>query len=168
LSNINVLARIPQPAAPGRTLIDDQDTAYRFVVEVPTEPRQFAGGHLDNAGGAELLSAARNRYFAEAVAWPGIGPDTVWIPVRHVAIDYESEAFAGERLLCGVRACGRTRRTITLGQTMWEACSRRVVLRCTAVVVVFDTAVRRSIAVPDELWAAVQQAEYSAPPLGKG
>jgi acyl-CoA thioesterase FadM len=159
-----VIARVPQPWRP---LIDDPATAYRFVVEVPTEPRQFARGHLDNAGGAELLSAARNQYFAEAVAWPGIGPDTVWLPVRHVAIDYESEAFAGERLLCGVRARGRSLRTITVGQTMWEARSRRLVLRCTAVLVVFDTATRRSIAVPDELWAAVQRAEYSQPGQGQ-
>lgn len=151
-----MVVRIPQPHA------------YRFVVEVPTEPRQFARGHLDNAGGAELLSTARNLYFAEAVAWPGIGPDTVWLPVRHVAIDYESEAFAGERLCCGVRACGRSRRTISLEQTMWEVRSGRVVLRCRAVVVVFDTVSKRSIAVPDELWAAVQRAEYSPAPQRKG
>lgn len=133
--------------------------SYRFVVEVRTEPRHFARGHLDNAGGAELLSCARNRYFDEAVAWPGIGPHTIWLPVRHVAIDYESEAFAGERLRCGVRARGRTRRTIAVEQTMWEAHHRRVVLRCTAVVVVFDTVAQRSIPVPDELWAAVRRAE---------
>ena len=142
--------------------------AYRFVVEVAALPRHFARGHLDNAGGAELLSCARNRYFAEAVAWPGIGPRTLWLPVRHVAIDYESEAFAGEMLRCGVRARGRSLRTITVGQTMWEARSRRVVLRCTAVVVVFDTVAQRSIPVPDELWAAVQRAEYSTPCAGEG
>jgi acyl-CoA thioesterase FadM len=162
-----VVARIPQPAGhcrlEGRPLIDDPDTAYRFVIELATEPRQFARGHLDNAGGAELLSDARNRYFSEAVAWPGIGPHTVWLPVRHVAIDYESEAFSGERLLCGVRVRGRSTRTITLEQTMWEARSRRVVLRCTAVVVVFDTVSKRSIAVPDALWVAVQRAECSPP-----
>jgi acyl-CoA thioesterase FadM len=142
--------------------------AYRFVVEVSYEPRHFARGHLDNAGGAELLSCARNRYFAEAVAWPGIGPRTIWLPVRHVAIDYESEAFAGERLRCGVRARGRSTRTITVEQTMWEASSRRVVLRCTAVIVAFDTVAQRSIPVPDDLWAAVQKAEYSMPREGKG
>lgn len=163
-----MVSRITQPRCPWRPLIDDPDTAYRFVIEVPTEPRQFARGHLDNAGGAELLSTARNRYFAEAVAWPGIGPDTLWLPVRHVAIDYESEAFAGERFFCGVRVRGRSRRTIALEQTMWEVRSGRVVLRCKAVLVVFDTATKRSIAVPDELWAAVQRAECSPPPQGKG
>lgn len=148
--------------------IDGVASEFGFVVELRTEPRQFGGGHLDNAGAAELLSQARNRYFAEAVAWPGIGRDTVWTSVRRLVIEYESEAFTGERLAAGVRCIGRTRRTVRLREAMWAADAGRVVARCEAVIVTFDVSSRTSIDVPAELWEHVQRFEGPLPTLESG
>lgn len=155
----------PQPAEPPT---DGFAAEFRFVAELRTEPRQFGGGHLDNAGAAELLSQARNRYFADAVAWPGIGRDTVWTSIRRVVIDYEGEAFTGERLFGGVRAVGRTRRTIHLREAVWAVEAQRMVVRCEAIVVTFDVATRSAIDVPPELWAHIERVEGPLPMLKAG
>jgi acyl-CoA thioesterase FadM len=127
---------------------------YRYVKTLPFIPRHFEREHLDNAAAADLLSIARNAYFGEAICWPGIGVDAVWTAARRVTIEYESEAFADELLLAGVRAVGRTNRTLSLHQAVWTATGREV-LRCEAVIVTFDARLRSAIPVPDEFWALI-------------
>ena len=118
-------------------------------------PRHFPWQHLDNAAAAELLSIARNRYFGEAIGWPGIGAETIWTTVRRVTIEYESEAFADEILIAGVRTVQRTNRTLLLHQSVWTQTGREVV-RSEAVVVTFDVRLRLVVTVPDEFWALIE------------
>lgn len=130
---------------------------YRYVTPLPFIDRHFEREHLDNAAAADLLSIARNRYFGEAIDWPGIGSDRIWTAVRRVVIEYESEAFAGDVLMAGVRAVQRTNRTVILNQSVWTDGTRREVLRCEAVIVTFDVRIRSAIPVPDEFWALIEK-----------
>lgn len=129
---------------------------YRYVTTLPFIPRHFEREHLDNAAAAELLSIARNRYFGEAINWPGVGADSIWTAVRRVTIEYESEAFDDEVLLAGVRTVQRTNRTLVLRQAVWAEGSGREVLRSEAVIVTFDVRRRLAIEVPDEFWALIE------------
>jgi acyl-CoA thioesterase FadM len=130
---------------------------YRYVTTLPFIPRHFEREHLDNAAAADLLSIARNRYFGEAIDWPGIGAEKVWTAVRRVVIEYESEAFADEVLIAGVRTVQRTQRTLVLHQAVWTAGTAREVLRCEAVIVTFDVRLRQAVSVPDEFWALIEK-----------
>lgn len=130
---------------------------YRFVTTLPFIPRHFERQHLDNAAAADLLSIARNRYFDEAIDWPGIGADKIWTTVRRVTIEYESEAFADEVLLAGVRTVRRTNRTVGLHQAVWTSGTGREVLRCKAVIVTFEARSRTAVPVPEEFWALIEK-----------
>lgn len=136
---------------------------YRYVTPLPFVPRHFERGHLDNAAAAELLSIARNKYFGEAIGWPGIGADSIWTSVRRVVIEYESEAWGDELLIAGVRAVNRTNRTVHLDQAIWAEGSGREVLRCRTVVVTFDVRLRLAVPIPAEFWTLIDKFDGPMP-----
>jgi acyl-CoA thioesterase FadM len=128
---------------------------YRYWLDAATQPRHYSGGHLSALAADELLFEARGRYFAEAVPLPAIA-GSLWLVYRHLVLDYVDEAFAGERLRCGVKAVSRGRHSIRMRQTLEVSgdCARPVA-HARLVVVAFDVVRRSAIEVPAELWDAV-------------
>lgn len=134
---------------------------YRFVVPVPLEDRHFHSGHLNFLSAPELLYAIGDRYFNEAIGWDGDrGNGTEhWLSLRNMMINYDSEAFPGESLQCGVRLIRRSRRTLTLRQAMWETTTHRVVVEAEMTRVFFLVASRQAVDVPEDMWAAIRAYE---------
>ena len=132
-------------------------SAFAFVERVPLEPHHYNNAHLFAGAASELFINARSAYL-KALGWPGLGPE-FWLIIRHLSIDYVTEAFAGEELWCGVRATSRSRRTVHLESCIWERETRRVVLECKIADVAFDVGTRRSVDVPEGLWEAVARFE---------
>jgi len=136
---------------------------FVFVSELPLEDRHFNDAHLFAGSASELLINARSAYL-KAVAWPRLGPE-FWLIIRHLAIDYVTEAFAGERLWCGVRAVSRSAKTAHLELCVWEGDSRRVVLQGAIADVAFDVRARVAVEIPDDLWLAIERYEGRALPF---
>jgi acyl-CoA thioesterase FadM len=137
---------------------------YRYWQTAVTEPRHYSGGHLSALSADELLFDARSRYFADAVPLPG-PPGSFWLVYRHLVLDYVGEAFAGERLRCGVKAVSRGRRSIRMRQTLEVAGTYgHPVAHAKLVVVAFDVVRRTAIEVPPELWDAVVAFESGSCP----
>jgi acyl-CoA thioesterase FadM len=130
---------------------------FVFVMQVALEQRHFNAAHLYAGSASEILIDARNAWL-RAVAWPRMGPE-YWLIIRHLAIDYVSEAFFHEDLMCGVAAVSRTRKTVQLHLCVWEARTQRVVLRGTIADVGFLPIERRAVDIDADLWATIQAYE---------
>jgi acyl-CoA thioesterase FadM len=142
---------------PANAPADELSSAYRFSTVMIPAPRQYSGGHLVAVAADELIFSARNRYFDQGVRWPLIGDD-FWLVYRHMTMDYFAEAFTGEVIVARGRTTTRTRRTITQHFSLWVG-ERRVIAAADIVLVAFDVAARRSVEVPEDLWAAIQRYE---------
>jgi acyl-CoA thioesterase FadM len=120
--------------------------------------RHYSGGHLTALAADELFFVARGLYFSDTINRSGIGPD-FWLIYRHIEVDYVAEAFVGEPVRTGVRAVGRSRRSVTMQQVLQAQAAAhpyRTIATARLIVVAFDVANRISVEVPDALWRAIE------------
>lgn len=93
---------------------------FRFVRDVlpPADEHPF---HLHNLAVAELLFEARNTYITEEVGlpWRTLFDTGRNLVLRRLEIDYEREVPGGVPLRVGIRAVGRSRRTVTFDERVW-------------------------------------------------
>jgi acyl-CoA thioesterase FadM len=131
---------------------------YPWVEDV-TAPDAAAAGHIDNIQITELLFGAWTRYLV-----PGLGVERTFVYrrtgrpiVRSIGVSFEAEIHAGQALRCGVRMLGRGRRSFTLEQLLVR--DGTPVARGHVVLVTLDERAGHSVAIPGELWAAVEKFE---------
>ena len=147
------------PPDPGRPVADIDESRIRDWRPAPVQDRHYSGGHLLALAADELFFAARGTYFGTTIGWPGIGAD-FWLVYRRLELDYLAEAFVGESLRTGVRAVGRSRRSLQLHQVLQSvAGAPRTIAVARLIVVAFDVRTRASVALPDELGQAIEAYE---------
>ena len=123
--------------------------------------------HLDNLEIASILYDAWSNYM-NAFAAGDLGTRPT---VRSMTVRFDREVFAGDRLRCGVRCAGRSRRAFTLEQTLWRyggmADGAREVLDVgTVVLVSVDPETWQPTEIPDAFWARIEGAEGRHIPVG--
>lgn len=131
---------------------------YRWVESVEA-PGAGKSGHDDVVRITDLLFGCWMRYLV-----PGLGLDRARVfradgrpIVRSINVDVDTAIFPGQGLECGVRALMRRQRSFTLEQLLVS--DRRTVARGHVVVVTIDERSGRSVAIPDDVWAAVERLE---------
>jgi len=99
---------------------DEPWSGFRFVRDVVPSGNRI---HVNNLSIAELLFTARNAYIAEGVGlvWQRLFDTDRNLVMRRLVIDYEREIHDGVPVKVGVQAAGRSRRTLTLDEVVWDA-----------------------------------------------
>jgi acyl-CoA thioesterase FadM len=143
-------------ASPAKPVVDV--SAFRDWQYVEPQDHQYSGGHLTALAADELFFNARGVYFGSSIGWPGIGSD-FWMIYRRLEMDYLAEAFVGEALRTGTRAVGRSQRSVRLEQVLQTVDGPRTIAVGRLVVVAFDVLRREPVAVPDEMWQAIEAFE---------
>ena len=137
-------------------------SGFRFVRDVVPSGHRI---HVHNLAIAELLFDARNAYIAEGVglSWQRLFDTQRNLVMRRLVIDYEREAHDGVPVKVGVRAAGRSRRTLTLDEVVWGAESGLPIIVAQSVQLVVRLDAQGAIDLPDDV---VQQFEaYEERPL---
>jgi acyl-CoA thioesterase FadM len=134
---------------------------YRHQRLVPADPRYFHGGgrHLSNVGSAEIITDAVLSYFREEICWYGPPPPEVTVPFRRLSLSYESEAFHGDELFCGVGVESRGARTLRLSGAIWVGDRARRVVDAEIVLVSFNKKLRKAVQVPADLVRRIEEYE---------
>ena len=131
------------------------DTAtFNFIEEVFAP--DGVGDHVVDYEVQTILSGGWQRYVAFMREASGDAHTPV---VRRITTSFESECRGGVRLLLGVRAAHRSRRSYTLEEALWIAETHMIIATSTAVVVSLDRAIGRAVEVPPPLWSAVERFE---------
>jgi len=121
----------------------------------PTET-QAAGAHVVDYEIQRLLSLGWQRYVAGVRE---AADDTQGAVVRQITTSFEGECHGGDRLVRGVRAVHRTRRTYVLEELLWDAATQRPVAASRVVMASVDPETGRAAPIPDDLWRAIEAFE---------
>lgn len=134
---------------------------FSFEIQVGPEHINDAG-HLDNALLLGLVSEAR-KSFIRSFGYSELNIEGVGIVIADAAVQYRSEAFAGEtmRIRMGTGEVGS--KGCDLLWCMTEMTSGREVARGKTGVVFFDYATRKAIAIPENLRSRLVEPALSAP-----
>ncbi|MGO8861997.1 MAG: acyl-CoA thioesterase [Acidimicrobiales bacterium] len=117
---------------------------------------QRDGAHVVDFEIQKLLSLGWQKYVAVVRDRAG---DTNHAVVRHIATSYEGECFGGDKLVRGVHALNRTRRSYVLEEVLLHQATKRPVASSTVVIASVDPATGKAAPIPDELWRAIQEFE---------
>jgi acyl-CoA thioesterase FadM len=125
-------------------------SGFRFVQDVVPSGHRI---HVHNLAIAELLFNGRNSYIADGVglAWQRLFDTQRNLVMRRLVIDYEREAHSGVPVKVGVRAAGRSRRTLTLDEVVWEAESGLPIAVAQSVHLVVRLDAQGAIDLPDDV-----------------
>ena len=147
----------------------DRCTAYALEVDaagfalidflVAPEGTQPAGAHVVDFEIQKMLSRGWQRYVAIV---RNAAEDANGVAVRQITTSFESECHGGDRLMRGVRALHRTRRSYVLEETLWNAAAARVVATSRVVMASVDPETGRASPIPTALWDAVESFEGRA------
>ncbi|MCM8612164.1 thioesterase family protein [Accumulibacter sp.] len=106
------------------------------------------GGHLDNALLLSVVSEARARFF-RSLGYSELDVEGLGIIIADAALQYRSEAFAGEVMAVRMTAADFTSKGCDLLWCMNETSSRREVARGKTGIVFFDYRLRQTAPVPE-------------------
>ena len=137
----------------GFTLVDE------FVA--PGTPGR--DGHLLDYETQQFVTSMWRRYIAavrDDVDFSRVQP-----VLRRVSYSLESEALPGERLTCGIRVAGRTRRSCTFAGVLSHSEDGRPIHVAQMVMVFLDTVTRTAVEVPTPIWAAIERLEGRSIPI---
>lgn len=119
-----------------------------------------AMGHVNNAVYVTYLEIARQVYWERAYRQSDYG--RVPFILAHVTIDFRSEALVSETLEIGIRCEWIGDKSFAFVYRVWEKDSERAVVEATTVQVCYDYAAKRSIAMPPDLRARLEEIEGRA------
>lgn len=128
---------------------------FTYVEEL-TAPGDETTFHVVDHDLQTILSRGWQDYVALMREASGSRPAPV---VRKITTTFEAECRGGERLILGVRAGHRTRRSLVLEEELWSVRSDRAVVTSSVVIVTIDRDLGRSVAVPDDLREAIERFE---------
>ena len=128
----------------------------RFVLDL-VAPDPGHGRHVANMAIDEIFYDTRNRYLR------GLGVEDLWArevqpQIREALIRFESEAMPGDHLRCATWVTSRSNRSFVIEQSLAEE-DGRLVATCRSVWVAVNTWRGGAVALPDDLWAAVEAFE---------
>jgi len=139
---------------------------YAFEVDVHLFPlldevlapadTQPPGAHVVDFEIQKLLSHGWQRYVATVREAAG---DDHGVAVRQITTSFEGECHGGDRLVVGVRALHRTRRSYVLEEALWEAETDRIVATSRVVMASVDAEIGRAAPIPMALWDAIESFE---------
>ena len=123
---------------------------FRFVHPVEVRFRDLdALGHVNNAVYLTYLESARLAYWLQVTGLRDLAAMNVIL--ARAEVDYRSPVGYGERLEVGVRCASIRRSSLALEQAIVEAGSGRLVAEARKILVYYDYAAQRPLAIPDEL-----------------
>ena len=129
---------------------------------IAPDDTQPPGAHVVDYELQRLLSKGWQRY-VHTVLDPL--PDMPVPAVRVITTSFEAECAGGDRLVRGVRAAGRTRRSWLVEEALWQADSEQVVATSRVVLLGIDRSTGRAAPIPDEMWGLVEELEGRAIPM---
>jgi acyl-CoA thioesterase FadM len=127
-------------------------TAFTFLDEI-IAPGRGTATHVVDYEVQAILSRGWQQYVAMVREASGDQHAPV---VRKITTSFESECKGGERLVLGVRAAHRTRRSFTLEEHLWTADAARTVATSWVVVVTIDRDLGRAVEVSPALLNAIE------------
>ncbi|MFO0981961.1 MAG: thioesterase family protein [Planctomycetota bacterium] len=131
-----------------------QDPAYRL--EIAVRLRDLDGvGHVNNAVTIAYLEDARNSYLMAERGLTRL--EEVDFILARTEIDYRSPAHLGERLEVLLRPTRIGSKSFDLEYEIRELTGARVIAQARTVVVSYDFAARRTIAIPPALRALLER-----------
>jgi acyl-CoA thioesterase FadM len=134
------------------------DVAAFSLIEdvVAPEDTQPPGAHVVDFEIQKLLSRGWQQYVALVRDAAG---DDHGVAVRKITTSFESECHGGDRLVRGVRALHRTRRSYVLEEALWDATTARLVATSWVVMASVDPETGRAAPIRAALWEAVESFE---------
>lgn len=146
-------------------------SATRFTVIHELNPRfrdTDAMGHINNAVYVTYLEVARQEYWRALSGAEDYG--RVPFILAHVTIDFRSEALMSEVLELCLRCEWIGSKSFAFLYEIREKTAGRVVVEATSVQVCYDYALKRSVAMPEDLRRAIERFEGRslARPAGAG
>jgi acyl-CoA thioesterase FadM len=135
--------------------MDDVTFAMTDEIFAPTDT-QPPGTHVVDYEIQRLLSLGWQKYVATVRQSGGDSQSAV---VRQITTSFEGECRGGDRLVRGVRAVHRTRRSYVLEEALWDAATERPIATSRVVMASIDPKLGRAAPVPDALWRAIEAFE---------
>jgi hypothetical protein len=140
----------------------DHDFTLIEEITAPGDPNDHH--HLVDYQTQEMVSTLWSKYLVEAGSQKitsGAAP-----AMRRVSYSLDNEAFAGQKLMRGIKAAGRSRRAATFAAALWHPEDGRLI-HSAEMVTVFVVPGQGAVEIPDEFWAGVEALEGREIPIAE-